>query len=407
MLKECREDPDATRSGRPSWPDNPIRVDLVDPAARGSRLSCWIMVSDRPGDAAQVTAVARAAGLTFEMKRIIPVGGSRAHKPPRRFEPCDLEVASSCELEPPWPDVMLTAGGWATRAALWVRDQAGGQPKVILIGRPKPGDIDLFSLVVTSSQYWLPDRANVMQIDFPVFKPDREQLTQARARWHASFSRLPNPLTGVLVGGRTKPFRFDREVALQLAEDLWDYVAREGGTLFVATSPRTAPEVADALRQFLPRTQFFDWHRDDRAHNPYLALLVSADRLIVTGDSVSMLTEAASLGRPLAIYPLPKGPSHRGLWTRFLVLRRSRDKVATAMRRLGCRAGLLSFPRDIEAFHRKLIERGHAVAFGSPFQPMSVAVAGDLPRVAARVRALVASGPARLDVPPQDFEDAR
>ena len=86
--------------------------------------------------------------------------------------------------------------------------------------------------------------------------------------------------------------------------------ARDGGTLYLSTSRRTQPEVVAALEKGLPpERRLYRWSAETKDDNPFLALLALADRFVVTSDSVSMMVEVASLGRPLAIFSLPPGAS--------------------------------------------------------------------------------------------------
>jgi hypothetical protein len=52
-------------------------------------------------------------------------------------------------------------------------------------------------------------------------------------------------------------------------------------------------------------------------------------------------------------------------------------------------SGLLGWPRDLEALHALMIERGWARRFGEPEAEAGGAPDDELPRVAARVRALL------------------
>ena len=86
--------------------------------------------------------------------------------------------------------------------------------------------------------------------------------------------------------------------------------AGDGGSLYLSTSRRTRPDVVAALEAGLPPgATLHRWTAGSSDDNPYLGLLAFADRFVVTGDSVSMMVEVASLGRPLAIFPLPVGRS--------------------------------------------------------------------------------------------------
>jgi uncharacterized protein len=332
----------------------------------------WAMVGDRPGDTAQVLAVTRAAELPFEVRPVVPIGGSRQRSHPKCFAPIQLDVDRSAYLEPPWPDLVISVGQWPTAAALWVQDRSGGRTQLVLIGRPKPEQLHRFALVLVPSHYRVPSHPAVMRVDFPPTTVDRDEITRAAVHWQPYFERLARPLTAVFVGGETKPFRLDEEVARSLAERVRTLIADEGGSAYVVTSPRTDRNITRTLTACLPHAGLFDFASGRTGDNPYRALLGCADRFIVTGDSVSMMVEVASLGRPLAIFPLPK---QQGLGARFGYAARkwlSTDRANRSLNVLSILAHRLcgiGFPRDIEALHKSLYSRGLAVPLGCPFLP--------------------------------------
>jgi mitochondrial fission protein ELM1 len=202
---------------------------------------------------------------------------------------------------------VITIGRRPAMAALWVRERSGGRTRVVLIGRPKRW-IERFALVVVPGQFQVPSRANVVHLALPLMRADAAAARRAAAAWRPRLAGLPRPLTAVFVGGETKPFRFDAGVAADLLGRLRAVRERDGGSLYVTTSRRTRPDVVEALAAGLPDGAVLYRWAPDAADNPYQGLLGLADRFVVTGDSVSMMVEVASLARPLAIFALPVAP---------------------------------------------------------------------------------------------------
>lgn len=344
----------------------------------------WLVLSDKVGDNAQARILADATGLPYEIRNLV-MRPRWVHGKPR-FRPTlgHLDLSRSDRLEPPWPDLVITIGRRCAMAALWIKQQSGGRTRLVLIGRPK-GRLARFDLVVAPPQYGVPDAPNVVRLRLPLMRADPARLETARAAWHGRLAGLPRPLTAVLVGGATLPFRFDATVAAAFAHDLLTLQANEGGSLWVTTSRRTGADAVQALARHLGGVAgFFQWSPDAR-DNPYFGLLAHADRFVVTGDSVSMMVEVARLGRPLAIYDLPligspverlklacAGPLQPG---------RALGRVGDWLRA----AGLLGVSRDLRAFHRRLYAMGLAVPFGAPFRPGAPAGDPDLAQAAAQV----------------------
>ncbi len=133
------------------------------------------------------------------------------------------------------------------------------------------------------------------------------QLTQAGLaaayRQHAGyFSQLPKPITALLVGGNTRYCDgFSQDHARKLAGRVAQIANTLGGSLMVTNSRRTPADALTVMLAELSRfnPQFFDWQQADADF--YHALLAHADLFIVTGDSLSMCSEAAFTGKPLLV----------------------------------------------------------------------------------------------------------
>ena len=213
---------------------------------RRERPRLWLLLGDKAGDNAQVLELARASGEPWAVKRLVPKPQWVLGKP--RFRPTldHLDPARSDPLEPPWPELVLTIGRRPSMAALWLAERSGGRTRLVIVGRPKRWP-ERFALIVAPAQYAVPEAANVVRLELPLLRPDPARLAAAAAAWRERFADLPRPVTAVLVGGETKPLRFDAAVARALAAQLSELRAREGGTLWVTTSRRTGESVAEAL----------------------------------------------------------------------------------------------------------------------------------------------------------------
>ncbi len=87
----------------------------------------------------------------------------------------------------------------------------------------------------------------------------------------------------------------------------------------VALTPsrRTGAAVRQVLEHRLRPLGASVW--DMTGDNPYLGLLACADALLVTADSVSMVSEAVATTVPVMVVPLPGRSRRIGLFLRGLV----------------------------------------------------------------------------------------
>jgi mitochondrial fission protein ELM1 len=205
----------------------------------------------------------------------------------------------------------------------------------------------------------------------------------------------------LIVGGDSALHRFDPATAATLGESVRAYAGSLGGSVFAVTSPRTAPAAADALERALGTQNTVHRWRGDVAENPYTGYLALADILVVTGESESMLSEAAATGKPFLIYPLP--PRRTGLRARMAeaVLRRSRqpriNKRGTIRPQRGLQyrcawlidRGWVRPRRDLDMLHRSLVQGGFARMFGREFEEGERPVLYEAAAVAARVREMM------------------
>ena len=130
----------------------------------------------------------------------------------------------------------------------------------------------------------------------------REKLDSAYQKWHDKFSTLPHPVTAVIIGGAIKKHPFSLENAEQLALAVKSLKKKEGGSLLITTSRRTGTAAEEKIMSTLNAFPHYAYLWGTKDENPYLGFLACADNIVVTGDSVSMCSEATATGKTLRIF---------------------------------------------------------------------------------------------------------
>ncbi|GLK81341.1 ELM1/GtrOC1 family putative glycosyltransferase [Methylopila turkensis] len=338
----------------------------------------WALIPKHRGDARMVEAVAEASGLAVARKPLAfnPLGWLLNLRPGGSLFTLRRNARKS--LAPPWPDVVVSAGKRSAPVALWIRARSGGRTRLVHLGRPS-APLRWFDLVVTTPQYDLPARPNVLLQRFPP--------TQAAARRDAvrpDLAALPRPRLMAIVGGDADPQRLDADAARRFAQAALASACESGGALLIATSPRTPPDAVAALKAAAAdadvpvRLSVYGEGADD-----YRAFLNAADAFLVTDDSASMITEAALSGAPVELLALPRRP---GLKVRaFHALRRiaGRRVAEWAVGR-----GLVRANRDIDLFIAAL--RADKLLDGGP--RAAAVAAAELDEIAGLIRALAGAG---------------
>ena len=363
------------------------------PPASATPPRVWLLTGHKAGDNNQVVALAEVLHWPFEVKRFVYQPWELLSNRLLRVTLAGIDRAGSSRLDPPWPDLVITAGRRNEPVARWIRRQSGGQTRLVHVGRPW-ARLDCFDLIVATPQYFLPERPNILPIDLPLHRITPADLDEVAGRWRGHFAHLARPYWSVLLGGDSGPFVFTPGKAVRLAEWLNACILEEGGSVLATNSART-PERAYAAFLATIETPLSAFHWGDPAEdNPYQAYLALADRLVVTGESMSMLAEAVATGKPLSIFDLSDRPAARAdsrerrrpRWTYRHNLRYKplshHLAMALAPRRMR---------RDVSRIQERLVASGRAVWVGQEWKAGNTAMQmSDGERAAARVRALFA-----------------
>lgn len=326
---------------------------MPDPEHRpepGSRPTAWVLAAPGAGDNRQLETLvelleadARWIDQVDSVGRVLRdrLGGFRA-----RGVPSDKRAIYA----PPWPDLVLIAGGRAVIDARRIRAASGEHSRVVCLGRPW-APLGWFDLVVTTPQYRLPAAENVITLDLPLNLPPQAP-DDVLEHWRDEFRDLPRPMLGVLLGGDSGSYRFDARSAENLARSINGILGECGGSAVVVASPRTPQKAIELVSSRLDiPARTYAWSR--QAPNPYASVLQLADALLVTGDSASMLAEACHSGKPVGMFDLHERTRSR-LNRKF---RAVTPMLAGTTARLAAR-GLWIPARDMPELHRRAAASG-------------------------------------------------
>ena len=259
----------------------------------------WCLLGRKAGDNAQVTALADALGWSWEARHIAARSWELLPQLALRVTLAGIDRGASSPLAPPWPDLVLTAGRRNEPVARWIRRQARGATRLVHVGRPW-APLACWDLVVTTPQYFLPEAPNIRHNTLPLCDLRPEALAAAGETLAPQLAALPRPWIAVLVGGDSGKFVYTPAKGRRLGALAERLAAGNGGSLLVTGSPRTPVAALDALAGELTVPRLV--HRWGEGANPYRGLLALADAFVVSGESMSMLAEAQTRGRPLYIF---------------------------------------------------------------------------------------------------------
>ena len=345
-----------------------------------------MLASYRAGENSQLIALAEALDLPFELKSLAYRRHASLLGLMRARSLSGIKRRLSASLEPPWPDLVLTAGLRNEPVSRWIAKQSNGHSRQVFLGRSW-ASARSFDLLVTTPQYRLPHHPNILHNDTTMQRITPARMADAASHWRPRTAHLPTPLTAVLLGGSSGPYRFGTAAATALALRLNRLVAENGGSLLISSSSRTPVAALQALRERLDvPNQLYEWQAND-PENPYFGFLALADRIVVTSDSIAMLSEACATAKPVFIFDL--GAQHpaddpdpfqpdRDLQSRAYGLLMHGPKRLT---------------RDLRLVHQHLIDSGRACWLGQAFPAQPPEPLRDVENTARELRKLLGIDP--------------
>lgn len=261
----------------------------------------WVLEDPRAGTAAQALGIAERLGAPF---RRVPLRFGPLAKLPWPW-PSLAGLADRSAFTPPWPRLVISAGRRSAPVSRWLRARGA---KTVHAMRPGWGAADFDLLVIGAHDRPAP-APNLLVIQGAAHRLTPAALAEAPAAF-PELAHLPRPIVTLLLGGPVRAEGMAPETASRITRE----AAALGASLLATTSRRTgapaARAVADVLRNIPHR--LYPW--GGAGANPYGAMLAMADILVVTGDSISMLSEALMTTAPLLIAdPGGLGPRHRAL----------------------------------------------------------------------------------------------
>ncbi len=274
----------------------------------------WILSEGLAGLQAQAVGLAEAAGMTPDLRVLRP--GAPWKWIAARLWPRPLSVVAD-SLRAPLPDLVIGCGGMAAAVLAALR---GRSRPVVQVQNPRM-EIGRFDLIVANHHDEL-SGPNVILTRTALHRVTPERLAVEAARWRDRFAALPRPLVAVLLGGSNGRYRLDAAAAGKLAAELASMMRRDKVGVMVTPSRRTHPAVTARVAGAIASLGGYVW--DGTGDNPYFGMLALADLIVVTRDSVSMISEAAATTAPVLVADLPGRSRRQEL---FLKLMRDADRV--------------------------------------------------------------------------------
>jgi uncharacterized protein len=269
---------------------------------------CWVITDGAAGNQRQALALAEQLDCTVTSLVLRPrapwswlaphlsIGGRLALPPTERRH-----------FAPPWPSIAIGCGRAAALFTRQLRKLSDGQCLTVQILDPRANPRH-WDVLIAPRHDGLGGGTNVLTPLGSLNPVDANWLRDGRDA-NPGLGELAQPRVGVLLGGPRRGVAMDAAYIERLAASLRARQHKDGGSLMVVASRRTPGALVEQMRKALLGIPGLVWSGDDDGANPYPGVLGWADRLVVTPDSVNMLSEACATGCPvhtLVIGSLPR-----------------------------------------------------------------------------------------------------
>lgn len=193
------------------------------------------------------------------------------------------------------PDLILASGGKSVFAARTLA--ARHEVPFVFLGERKPYPSEWFHTVFTPSAF--ETSANDLPIELIPTQVTAARVNEAAAAW---VEKPPGRLWAAIIGGASVSHRYNREDWHSLGLALTALAEKEGVRWLLTTSRRTTAAAEQILRasigsHTLARAIWWSECPEKRM----AAFLGAAEVVVVTQDSVTMVTEAVASGRPVVV----------------------------------------------------------------------------------------------------------
>jgi mitochondrial fission protein ELM1 len=279
----------------------------------------WLLMDDRMSHCSQISGVAQLLDWPCTVKEIRYNRLAGLANAPFGARLWHLTPETRNTLSAPWPDLVIAAGRRSAPVALAIKKRSP-RTRIVHLMWPDVAPARFSLIAVPEHDNLSYHGPNLLRTLGAPHALTPAELNREAARWKPQVARMPRPHIAVLIGGPSRMIQFGPEDFKALAAYASAEAERLGGSLLITSSPRTPMEAESLMKPIITVPHIL--HRFQAGvPNPYVGFLGLADAVIVTGDSISMCSEAAATERPLYIFTPPHLREEKGGFRELLFSR--------------------------------------------------------------------------------------
>lgn len=202
-----------------------------------------------------------------------------------------------------YADYVISCGASLAGINLAFKKELGA--KSIVIMRPNIFGVKEFDLAVVPVHDRMRAAPNVVFTKGTVTDLDAGSLRAYGERLRERVKTSRDKIIGVLLGGDSRAYALEKELAVSVIDEVMRSAEDLDAEVLITTSRRTARAVEFAVKERYGKSQRVKLlliANEDNFEGAVEGILALSGLLVVSGESVAMLTEAISSGRPVLAF---------------------------------------------------------------------------------------------------------
>lgn len=267
----------------------------------------WILADNRAGNYSQAIGLANALGFDYKIVNISY--GLFAILPNIVLRSSlfgiDRETKERLKEMKYFPKIIIAAGRRSAPILLYLKKKSQNRSKIVQIMSPNANFEQFDFIILPRHDKMTKNNHNIIRTLGALTKIDDVTIKYEYEKYKSWFENDKKTKIALFIGGSAKKTHFSKENAIKLVQKSVEIANNMNAKLYVLNSRRTSDEINNAIRLTLKSMncdyKFFDF-QELKNDNPYLSIIAIADFFVVSGDSVSMISESCSTGKPVYIF---------------------------------------------------------------------------------------------------------
>ncbi len=225
-----------------------------------------------------------------------------------------LTADSFNNLEAVYADIIVCSGSSTRAAALLLGRE--NLAKTVSLMKPSPFRENDFNLSIIPYHDQPKVRGDVIMTHGALSMVSEANLVRAKERLNEYAGPFQGQMIGVLIGGDSKYYSLDIELVKNMIFELKKFADEHDTGILLSTSRRTPNNVDAYIKKSLanyPKCVFKIFPNEINFDFAVNGILGASDVVVVTGESVSMVSESAASGVYTIVLPLLKKNTLRAI----------------------------------------------------------------------------------------------